>query len=460
MSIPEDRTVLAEQILTEFDPISQEQQPIDRGGLRWPKYAFALLLLGAGILAGRSLPALRSQTSAPVAVTATPVSFPPTAVETIAISPGNGARQVRLIGQVESRISTTIRPRTEGTVRDFLVQPGDTVQAGTLLAVLDDADQQLSLSRARADLAEAESELARLETGTRPEVIARYRAALQAARALELEALDNLERTQSLVAEGALARRLFVEARAQADAARGIRLEAEATLAEAVAGPRIEEIAAQRAVVAANRAAVAQAQLNLERTEIRAAESGVIQSRLASSGDYLEIGTPILTVVGGNTLDIFLEVPEELSREVEVGMPVTLASRALPDWQLQAPIAAIIPMADSASRQQRVRVQLDNPPADLVPGMAIQGEIAFPVAAGFVVPRDALTPRGDRWAVFVVGDDGTVQELEVDLLADMGERVTIAHPDLQSGQTLVVQGGDGLRDGAPVRPLPRQSANS
>lgn len=455
MSAPENRTALLEKPSIEPASATQTVPAVSR----WPQVLLGVSLLGVGIAAGRFLPRLRSQAPAPIAVAA-PASLPPTAVETIAISPGDGAREVRLIGQVESRISTTIRPRTEGTVGNFFVQPGDTVRAGTLLAVLDDADQQLALSRARADLAEAESELARLEAGTRQEVIARQRAALQSARALEREALDNLERTQALVAEGALPRRLSIEAQAQADATKGTRLEAEAALAEAIAGPRVEDIATQQAIVAASRAAVEQAQLNLERTEIRAAGDGVVQSRLASSGDYLEVGTPMLTVVGGNTLDIFLEVPEELSREVEVGMPVTLSSRALPDWQLQASLSAIVPTADSTSRQQRVRIQLDNPPGDLVPGMAVQGEVAFPVGAGFVVPRDALTPRDSRWVVFVVGDDGTARELEVSLLADMGERVAVAHPELQSGQVLVVQGGDGLRDGASVKALPRQATDS
>lgn len=351
---------------------------------------------------------------------------------------------------MEPRSRSEIRTRTTGTIQQILVQPGDAVRSGMLVAVLDNADQQLALSQARARLSEAESELARLEAGTRREVIARFRAALESARAREQEAFDNLQRTQALVEQGALSRRSLVEAQTRADAAKGDRLEAAAELAEAEAGPRVEEIAAQRAVVAANRTAVEQAQLVLERTEIRAIATGTVESRIASDGDYLEAGDPILTLASNATLDVFLEIPEELSGQVTPGMAIALSSRALPDWELRAAIAAVIPSADSVSRRGQVRIEIDNPPAALVPGMAVQGEIVLPVETeGFVVPRDALTRRGNRWLVYTV-DGSTARELEIELTADLGEQVAIAHPELASGQSVVVRGGDGLRDGAPV----------
>jgi len=453
MSAPENQSALLDPAPVEpnLPPQVVSERP------RWRGYLLALCLLGGGIFIGRFLP--EPQASSTVTATHRP-TLPPRPVETIALAQGRGVQREQLIGQVEPRSSTTIRPRTEGTIQEIFVQPGDRVQAGTILAILDNVDQQLAFSQARAGLAEAESELARMEAGTRQEVIAQRQAALKSARARELEALDNLDRTKTLVAEGALSQRLLIEAQTQADAARGARLEAEATLAQATAGPRPEEIAAQRAIVAAHRAAVAQAQLMLERTQIRSATAGIVQSRMASNGDYLEAGDPILSIVSGNTLDIFLEVSEELSSQVEAGLLVTLSSRALPDWQLQAPIAAIIPTADSKSRRQQVRIQLDTPPADLVPGMAIQGEIALAVQTdGFVVPRDALTRRGNRWFVFTVNDE-TARELEVEVIADMGQQVAIAHRELRSNQPLVVRGGDGLRNGAPVKIVAQTDALS
>ena len=138
----------------------------------------------------------------------------PRAVEVTTLSRGNATRTVQLLGQVESPQQATIRAQTGGIVKQMLVQAGDKVTRGTTIAILDDADQKLTLSQAQAQLAQQRSELARLEVGTRPEIIAQREAAVKAARAREAEAVDNLQRRTGLVREGAIAQRLLVEARA------------------------------------------------------------------------------------------------------------------------------------------------------------------------------------------------------------------------------------------------------
>ncbi|MEM1366715.1 MAG: efflux RND transporter periplasmic adaptor subunit [Cyanobacteria bacterium P01_H01_bin.15] len=415
----------------------------------WAALLVGVLLLGGGIYIGRLLPP-PSIESAAINVETKPEP-PPRPVETLILTRGGSEQQVQLIGQIEPRSRAMVRPQTDGIVRQIRVQPGDRVQVGELLAVLDDADQQLALLQAQARLVEAKSVLSRLTTGTRPEIIAQRQATVTAAKAREAEALDNLNRTQELVEAGALSQRVLIEAQTQLDAVKGERLEAAATLAEAEAGPRMEDIEAQQAVVAATRFAAEQAQLVLERTRIYAGKSGIVQERLASVGDYLEISDPLLTLVDSNQLDIFLEIPEDLSGQVNPGMPVTLMSRALPGWQLTVPINSTLPVADATSRRQQVRIQLDAANAMLIPGMAVQGQVTISnEVQGFVIPRDALTRRGTRWFVFTV-DNNVAQQFEVDLIADIGEQVAIAHPSLRLGQQLVSQGSDGLRDGAAVK---------
>ncbi|MDJ0674604.1 MAG: efflux RND transporter periplasmic adaptor subunit [Calothrix sp. MO_167.B42] len=376
---------------------------------------------------------------------------PPRPVEVTTLSRGNSTRRVQLLGQVESRQQSTIRAQTGGAVQQILVQPGDRVTPGMTIAILDDADQKLALFQAQAQLAQQRNNLARLEVGTRPEIIAQRQAALRSAQAMEREALDNVQRQTQLVQEGAIAKRLLVEAQAAVGNTRGERLEAQARLAEAKAGPTREEIAAQRSSVAAAVAAVNQAKLQLERTRIKAGSGGVVLQRQVSSGDYVERGGEIITLVAGNRLDIFLELPEQLSGRVATGTRVELTARALPQWRGNATITGVVPSADAASRRQRVRVKLDKPPQGLLPGMAITGNLQLSNNnQGFVVSRDALTRRADKWLVFTV-ENGKAKALEVDMVADMGQQVGISGAGLQNGQNLVVRGGDGLRDGAKVR---------
>lgn len=320
-----------------------------------------------------------------------------------------------------------------------------------VIAVLDDTDQQLAISQARAQLAQQQSNLARLEVGTRPEIMARRQATVTSAKAREREAEDNLKRTSDLVKEGALSQRLLVEAQARLDDIQGERLQAEAELAEAKAGPIREEIAAQRANVEAAKANLAQAELAQIRTQIRASQSGVVQTRHISNGDLVQTSSPIVTLVAGDRFDIFLELPEELSSQVTPGMTIDLTSRALPQWKQRANITGVVPSADPSSRRQRVRVQINTPPQGLLPGMAIAGNLNLPSnRSSFVVSRDALTRRQNQWLVFTVAD-GKAKQVEVEMIADMGKEIAIYHPSLSSGQNIVLRGGDGLQDGAAVK---------
>lgn len=376
---------------------------------------------------------------------------PPRPVETVPLAEGTGIRSVLLIGQVESSQQATIRAQTSGIVQDIRVQPGDRITPGALLAVLDDTDQKLALARAQAQLAEARSQLARLEAGTRREIIARRQAELRSAQAREKEASDNLKRASESVRKGAITERALVEAKAAVDDAAGTRASAEAALAEAEAGPLPEEIAAQRANVAAAQAAVHQAQLAVERTRIEALTTGVVQTRLVSQGDYVQINAPIVTLIASDRLEVFLALPEDLSGRIRPGMPVELSARALPNWRQSLPITGVIPAADAASRRQLIRIALDPAPPGLLAGMAVAGKLDIPLnTPAFVISRDALTLRRDQWFVFAVAD-GKARQTQVQLVADMGETVAIYNDALQPGQEIVVRGGDGLRDGAMVK---------
>lgn len=437
---------ISSQPSPELEPEQQPKKPNQKKS-KLPGWLLAIFLMGGGVglwqvFTTNSSSTAESSEQAP----------PPKSVETIALTSGTGNRQVRLLGQAEAGERATLSPQLDGTVQSVLVREGDRVTPGMTVAVLDDADSRLALAEAQARLAQERSNLARLQVGTRPEIIAQREAELDSARARELEAKDNLERISSLSERGALSQRDLIESRTEADAARSERYRVEALLAEAQAGATEEEIDAQQGLVDAANAAVEQTQLRMQRTEIQAAFAGIVQSRDVDPGDYVEVSDPIVTIVSDSSLDIFLELPESLSGQVAPGMRVTLNARALPDWQQETEITAVVPTADTASRRQLIRVSLDSPPPRLLPGMAIQANLAVPIESTdtFVVPRDALTRRGDEWLLFVVDND-RAQEFEVEISADLGQEVVIANSELREGQSVVITGGDGLADDAAVQ---------
>ena len=430
-----------------FEERKQEEAPeSSKNQSRLAKWLLTILLLVGGaafrqVFISSTVPTAKTSMQAP----------PPKPVETMALTAGTGNRQVRLLGQVEAGSRATLSPQIDGMVQRVLVKEGDRVTPGMTVAILDDADPRLALAEAQARLAQERGNLARLQVGTRPEIIAQRQAELNAAKARELEAQDNLERVSGLTEEGALSQRALVEAKTRADAATSDKFRVQALLTEAQAGPTKEEIEAQQGLVAAAQAAVEQAELGMQRTKIKATFSGIVQSRDVDPGDYMEVNDPILTLVSDRSLDIFLEIPESLSGQVASGMTVNLTARALSSWRQEAQITAVVPTADTASRRQLVRVSLDNPPQGLLPGMAIGADLAMPVknADTFIVPRDALTRQGDNWLLFAV-DNNQAQQLEIEVVADLGKEVVITNPELQSGTEIVIKGGDGLTDDAAI----------
>ncbi|MEM8831157.1 MAG: biotin/lipoyl-binding protein, partial [Cyanobacteria bacterium P01_G01_bin.19] len=204
----------------ELKPKSQEQQTEIPQSTSKKKSKLSGWLLATLLLGGGSVVLWQTFTpdSVPTAQTTTQAP-PPRSVETVALTTGTGNRQVRLLGQVEAGERATLSPQIDGTVQRVLVREGDRVTPGMTVAILDDADSRLALAEAQARLAQERGNLARLQVGTRPEIIAQRQAELNAAIAREAEAQDNLDRVSGLTAQGALSRRALVEARAEAEAA-------------------------------------------------------------------------------------------------------------------------------------------------------------------------------------------------------------------------------------------------
>ena len=81
----------------------------------------------------------------------------PRPVTITTLSTGTATRKVSLLGQVEATQQSTLRSQSSGVVQEILVQPGDRVKTGMVVAILDDSDQKLSIAQAQAQLAQQKS---------------------------------------------------------------------------------------------------------------------------------------------------------------------------------------------------------------------------------------------------------------------------------------------------------------
>jgi HlyD family secretion protein len=303
------------------------------------------------------------------------------------------ATTLRLSGNIDVT-QVDLAFKIAGRVSQRLVDEGDRVMAGQLLAVLEDTDQQLQLKRAAADAAFAAAVLAEREAGSRLQEIAEAEADLKRAKAEQQTAESQLKLTQTefrryeaVFKEGGISRHSFDTyrtgldaARQAAAAARSQRKAAEQRLSLRHEGPREEAIAQARAKKAAALAALATARQQLADTTLVAPFDGVVLSTSAEPGSYRNPGATVLTA--GDIRNVWLRVfvsETDLGR-IRLGQTATVSVDAYPQRTWQGVVSFISSAAEFTPRSvqtftertnlvYRLKIQLDNPDGTLKPGM-------------------------------------------------------------------------------------------
>jgi len=193
------------------------------------------------------------------------------------------------------------------------------------------------------------------------------------------------------------------------------------------------------------------AQLELSYGNVTAPISGVIASRDIKPGNFVQINSPIFTVVDTSRLEATLNVPEREIETIKPGQPVDLAIDALPGRSFAGTVDRVAPVVDAGSGTFRVIVAFDGNDA-LQPGMFGRIRIRYDQRADArVIPREALLDDGGNPAVFVVRA-GKVTRTAVQLGYDDGPWVEV-RTGLKDGDRVVVAGKAALRDGSAVNVL-------
>ncbi len=198
--------------------------------------------------------------------------------------------------------------------------------------------------------------------------------------------------------------------------------------------------ALRQAEVAKERAA-----LNLERTEVKAPFAGRVVNQETQVGEYANPGAGLVRLVDTRRLEVTARAPASLARNISAGDTIRVANGA--DTK-DATIRAVVPVGDSLSRMLELRLELEE--SDWYIGSAVR--VSLPAAQArrvVAAPRDALVLRSDRVSVFVIGDDNTARQVDVELGAAEGDFIEVIG-DVKSGDKVVIRGGERLRDGQPV----------
>ena len=342
---------------------------------------------------------------------------------------GAGASVLDATGYVVARRMATVSSKITGRVREVLIEEGQRVDAGQVMATLDPIDADAQRALAASQVAASRSQIGSVQAQLR-------------------EAEANAVRLGGLVRQQLVSRAQYEQAIAQRDALRAQLVTAQRNTQVTTASLRIAQQGMDNTVVRAPFAGVVIA---------KAAQPGEIVSPLSAGGGFTRTG--IGTIVDMDSLEVEVDVGEAFIGRVRPGMPVESVLNAYPDWKIPGEVIAIIPTADRGKATVKVRVALNQKDARIVPDMGVRvgflerrqpAQARKPTA---LASGDAIVDRDGKSIAFVVeGEAGkeTVTRQELTLGRTLGDDREVLS-GLSGGERIVVNPPDDLVDGARVR---------
>ncbi|HZZ90504.1 MAG TPA: MdtA/MuxA family multidrug efflux RND transporter periplasmic adaptor subunit [Caulobacteraceae bacterium] len=318
---------------------------------------------------------------------------------------------VTALGTVTPEATVSVISRVTGQLKDVRFREGQMVRKGDVLAVIDPAPFEAALNQAQGTLARDQ--------------------------ALLVNARLDLQRYNTLVAENSVARQTR---------------DTQASLVRQDEG-----------LVASDRGAVAAAQLNLQWTRILSPVPGRVGLRQIDVGNQISANgtTPIAVVTQIDPIDVIFAVPEDAIPAIVrhpgfgAGLPVTAYDRTGGSMLGTGSLATIDNIVDTTTGTVKGKARFANPAGTLFPNQFVNiAVLVDTLKRQVIVPTTAIRhgPNGDF--VWLLQEDGkTVQSQPVKTGPGTGETTSIVS-GLSAGQTVITEGGDRLRDGAPVT-LPR-----
>lgn len=336
-----------------------------------------------------------------------------------------------LPGDMQALIESPIFPRVDGYLSKRLVDIGDRVKTGQLMAEIETPELDQQLLQARATLSNSQSLLKELEANI---VLAQANVKL---------AEMTYQRWKILQAKGAIARQDFDEKDADFQVKKATLEAAQARLVSA------------RDTVAANESNVHRLEETKAFAHVTAPFDGIVTYRVIDVGTLVNAGNSganheIFRVADLNTMRIFVNVPQTWVDAIHDGQKAELRVQELPGKVFAATVAHSTHEVDMSSRSMLAVLRTPNPTHVLLPGMYAQVRFATsrPVTT-LLIPSDALVNGTQGMRVATAGPDGKVHFKSVRLGDDFGNEVEVLD-GLTRNDLVIVNPTDAVREGVEV----------
>lgn len=350
--------------------------------------------VAAGVLSlqGCSEPELEKKAAARPALVAQPLSA--------------NATQDVFPGEIRARYEPELGFRIGGKISQRLVDVGDRVSEGTVLAKLDTNDVSLRLDAVRAQMASAQAD--------------------------HKLANSELERYRELMERNVISRSQFDSFESRFDASVAQLRQARANLN-----------------VARNQADYA---------SLKTPRDGVIAQRLAEAGQVVAAGQAVFVLAVDGDREVRIDLPEQDVGHFKIGMPVGIELWSRPGQVFEGKIRELSPAADPRSRTFEARVAFENTSVGADLGQSARVFVSGAANADILsIPLSALTAEGDATYVWVVKPDTlTLHKTPVDVGPYQEEVVPVLR-GLQAQDWVVSAGTHLLREGQTVIPVDRQN---
>jgi HlyD family secretion protein len=366
------------------------------------------------------------------------------------------AGEVQGTGTINVDVLAEVGAKIPGRIERVLVNEGDFVRPGQVVATLEDTDirQVLQRSQARLEAVRMTEQAARATEQSARAAAQSARATAQARRATKYQTERAWEREKHLVATGAVSQEEADQYEERDRTAAGAVGAAEADIGAAqaqveAAGAKVQ---AAHSEIAAMEAEVRLQQFNLSQTKIFTYVNGVVTDRPKRSGTAIVSGETVLTVADPKVTLVEAYLDQRFAGKIRAGQTATVILRGRAKEQIPGRVYRIRPQADPAAEEMTVEISFPLPPAELQIGQWADVYVQVSQTKNaLVVPKTAVMPMGDERFVLVADAGNRVRQVKIESLATSPRsQVMAVAGDLKPGNRVLTQ-PLGIQPGQKVR---------